>query len=165
MKRGERDYKKGKIYSLRTDTAPDLIYIGSTCSSLSKRLYKHRSCYKGWKANSDHYRSAFEILKYDDHYIELIEEFPCENKITLLRREGEIQRAHKNRVNKEIAGRTPVEYEAEHRTRKSKWYKKNRDRVLEKCRIVVDCERCDRSVTLPNLKRHQKTIYCTNFKK
>ena len=76
----------------------DKFYIGSTCSPLYKRLYEHCSTYK---KDRNKYTSSFEILKYDDYYIELLENFKCENREQLNRREGELIRLHKtNLVNK-----------------------------------------------------------------
>jgi hypothetical protein len=51
--------------------------------------------------------SSFEILKFDDAYIELIEEFPCENVQQLQKKEGECIRLHRDVcVNIVIPGRT-----------------------------------------------------------
>jgi hypothetical protein len=57
--------------------------------------------------------SSSELLSLgiDDCYIELIENYPCNNKAELTKREGELIRLHKNDlVNKKIAGRTKKEY-------------------------------------------------------
>ena len=52
-------------------------------------------------------------LGRDNFYIELIEEYPCENSNQLERREGELMREHKASLNQVIAGRTPEEYKVE----------------------------------------------------
>lgn len=111
------DYSKGKIYSIRSYKTDD-IYIGSTCRPLCVRMACHRSDYK---SNST-VRSK-EILKYDDAYIELIEEFPCEKVEQLHKREGEIIRNTKC-VNKIIPCRTLPEY-----------YQDNKNIILEKHKI------------------------------
>ena len=69
---------KGFIYAIKSHQTSD-IYIGSTIQILSKRLINHKSDYK----LQHHYITAFEILKYDDVYIELIEivEFTEKNKL------------------------------------------------------------------------------------
>lgn len=54
-------------------------------------------------------------MMYDDVYIELLEEFPCSDKKTLLRREGEHIRQNENCVNRSIAGRTNQEWLEENR--------------------------------------------------
>ena len=103
------DYKNGKIYCLRTHQS-DEIYIGSTCSPLYKRLYEHKNNYNNWLNGKYKYYTSYELLKkYNDVYIDLLEEYPCENKNQLRKREGELQR-EMNCVNKNIAGRTCKEY-------------------------------------------------------
>jgi len=98
-------YHNGKIYAIRSHQTPD-VYIGATCTTLTKRLSEHKSHYK----KNNKYYTSFEILKYPDYYIELVEEVKCENKMELTRREGQIIRETENCVNKVIAGRTNREW-------------------------------------------------------
>lgn len=90
------NYKNGKIYAIRSYQTEE-IYIGSTTQTLTKRLSSHKRNICNSKL----------ILQYPDAYIELIENFPCNSKEELNRKEGEHIRAN-NCVNKE-AGRTPEE--------------------------------------------------------
>jgi hypothetical protein len=110
------DYSKGKIYSIRSHQTDD-IYIGSTVTTLSLRLSEHKSKYKHNILSS----ASRELLKYDDVYIELIEEYPCDNKEQLNKREGEHIRNNKC-VNKVIAGRTQKEYNEEHKEEIKTWF-------------------------------------------
>ena len=98
-------YKAGKIYTLRSHST-DKYYIGSTCVPLHKRLYKHKSHYKEYTSGKRKDKiSSYEIVKYGDAYIELLEECSCETKAQLLKREGELIREHKaDIVNIQIAG-------------------------------------------------------------
>jgi hypothetical protein len=50
------------------------------------------------------------LLKYGDAYIELLEAYPCDNKMMLDKKEGGCIRAEPNCVNKVVAGRTQKEY-------------------------------------------------------
>ena len=88
-------YKNGKIYTIRYQNDDSLIYVGSTIQPLFKRWYEHKS-----KANNEKYK-AYNLLLYqkirvtnnlNDWYIELYEEFSCENKEQLNKREGTIIR-------------------------------------------------------------------------
>ncbi len=115
------DYTKGKIYSVRSHQTNE-IYIGSTISPLSKRMGQHREKYNKWKRGEYHYFTCFKLIELGDAYISLIEEYPCENKEQLERREGEIMRATPNYINKLIAGRTYDEY-----------YEENADRIKKRC--------------------------------
>ena len=105
------DYSKGKIYTIRSPQT-EQIYIGSTTQSLAQRLSKHRYSYKAYKAKmcKSSYTTSYNILKYDDHYIELLELCPCTYKAELHRRENQLIRAHNNCVNKIQPGRTDKEY-------------------------------------------------------
>jgi len=96
-------YHNGKIYTIRSPHT-DKFYIGSTCNVLYKRFNQHK-CF--CKKNS----SSMIIIDYGDAYIELLENFKCENKNELNKREGELIRLHKNNiVNNRIAGRSKKEY-------------------------------------------------------
>ena len=126
--KNDNKYMNGKIYSIRSYQT-DKIYIGSTVQPLHKRLFKHRNGYKHRTTNKKN-MSSFEIIKFDDNYIELIEDYPCDNKNQLHRREGELIRQNiSNAVNRLIAGRTHEEYyaEPENKIRKAVNARKNYD--------------------------------------
>jgi hypothetical protein len=97
---GMVNYQNGKIYCIRSRSRPDLVYVGSTANTLSKRFGGHKA------SNTC---SSKQIIDVGDAYIELIEEYPCENKEQLFRREGQIMRSMVC-VNHNIAGRTSKEY-------------------------------------------------------
>jgi len=81
--------ESGKIYKI-TSGNTDKIYIGSTIKSLEERLDRHEENYENW-FNTDFetsYCSSFEILKYGDYKIDLLEDYPCLNRAELLEREG-----------------------------------------------------------------------------
>ena len=133
--RKPKDYQNGKIYSIRSYQT-DLIYIGSTTQPLSKRLSTHRGNFNCWKNNNYHFVTSFELLKYDDHYIELIENYPCNSKEELERREGELTREFANAVNKVIPGRTKKQYYKDNKECISEYQKQyhnnNKEQLLEK---------------------------------
>jgi hypothetical protein len=83
---------KGNIYKIVSDST-DKIYIGSTVKSLEERLEEHENDYELWfnKEFKSGYISSFEILKYGDYKIILIEEYPCSSYKELLKREGYYQ--------------------------------------------------------------------------
>jgi len=112
------DYKNGKIYSIRSYQT-DKIYIGSTTQPLSKRLYHHKTHYKKYLNGKSPFITSYDILQYEDAYIELLEEYPCENREQLCKREGELIRGG-NCVNKRIEARTKQEY-----------YEQNKDKLLQ----------------------------------
>ena len=110
------EFQNGKIYAIRSHQT-NKYYIGSTNQlTLAQRLGKHRSNYKDYLINNNGYMSSFEILQYTDHYIELLELYPCNTKDELHRREGELIREFKSDlVNIVINGRTPKEYRVDNK--------------------------------------------------
>ena len=108
----------GRVYCIRSYQT-DNIYIGSTFQPLHKRIYGHKSSYKQWQNKKHNYITSFELIKYDDCYIELIEEYKNLNKKELEKYEGDHIRKN-DCVNKIIVGRTQKEY-----------YKDNNDKILE----------------------------------
>jgi len=112
------NYQKGKIYKLWSPLQ-NLVYYGSTSQLLCQRLGDHKNHYNKFKNNNYHYITAFKILECEDYKMELIEEYPCNNKEQLRRKEGEYIRNNEC-VNKCIAGRTEKEY-----------YQDNKEKLIE----------------------------------
>lgn len=117
------NYANSKIYSIRSHQT-NMIYIGSTTQSLAVRMAGHRAKYKSFLNGKANNLSSFEIIKYDDAYIEMVEEYPCQNKMELERREGQIIRITENCINRIIVGRTRKEY-----------YQDNADRIKDKTKL------------------------------
>ena len=105
------DYKQGKIYAVRSHHTDD-VYIGSTIQTLSKRMAHHRCRFK----TNDSFTSCSSILKHKDAYIELVEDFPCDNIDQLRKREGETIRNTLKCVNMRIAGQSKQDYRDSHKT-------------------------------------------------
>jgi glucosamine 6-phosphate synthetase-like amidotransferase/phosphosugar isomerase protein len=76
-------------------------------------------------------------MRFPDAYIELIENYPCADKNELNRREGEFIRTM-DCVNKCIAGRTQVEYHADHREERNQssreYYADHREELKQSSR-------------------------------
>ena len=81
------NYQEGKIYSFIDNTNGNK-YIGSTTHTLKERLYNHKSHYKRYKQGKRTQGCAsFKILENNNYDIKLIEEYPCETKRELEKRE------------------------------------------------------------------------------
>ena len=127
------DYNKGKIYTIRCRTDDTLIYVGSTIQPLSVRIGEHKR-----RGNNVKYQNIL-IYKtinnnWDDWYIELYEEYPCENKEQLCKREGEVIRSI-GTLNSQIAGRTNKEYYENNKLKlleqMKDYYNNNKGKILE----------------------------------
>ena len=123
------DYKNGKIYKLINDDL-GLTYYGSTVTTLTKRLCGHKS---KSKTNTNHCKSK---LLFTGGAVEifLVEEFPCENKDQLNKRERFYIESNEC-VNKNIPGRTKKEYyEANKEAIKDQnkeWREANKEQIKE----------------------------------
>jgi hypothetical protein len=144
------NYKNGKVYAIRSYQTEE-IYIGSTTQKLSDRMYGHRGNFK-----SKGTCNSKLILQYEDAYIELIEEYSCDNKEQLLRKEGEHIRAT-NCVNKLIAGRTQKEYREENAEQLRKRSKKNYEKMTQEKRDEKNRKRQERrKITPDNITQEQR---------
>jgi len=126
---------------------------------------------------------------WDNWYIELYEEYPCNNKELLEKREGEISRLIGS-INKNIAGRTKKEWYDDNKVNilenkktyynenkvnileKTKKYRdENRDKIKEANRVQdakrsdylkekVECEKCKSIVSRHHLLTHTRSNKC-----
>jgi hypothetical protein len=131
----DNKYHKGKIYTIRSFQT-EQYYIGSTCDALHKRLYNHRRDYKQYLNDNHSFVTSFDIIKYEDSYIELLEDYKCENRNELTKREGELIRKYKDDiVNCRIEGRTIKErYEDNkdiYKEYNKEYYVDNKDKIKE----------------------------------
>ena len=88
-------YNDSKIYVIKSNQS-DRIYIGSTCLDIYERLRKHRQNYRYYNLTGKKYIASYEILKFDDHYIELLEKCNFFNNNELIKKEGEYMKKYKN---------------------------------------------------------------------
>ena len=181
-------YQNGKIYTIRCRYDDNLIYVGSTIQPLSKRMGSHRTT----SANRATSLSNTVNGNWDDWYIELYEEYPCNNKSILEKREGEIIRLI-GTVNRIITGRTKEEYIKENKEKilenKKKYYENNKQHILEKNKKYsiehkdeikkrmseytkkynennkenIVCDNCKKMVSKKSLTRHKKSQKCQNY--
>ena len=155
------DYQKGKIYTIRNKNDSNLIYVGSTCKKyLSDRMGNHRSNSKK-NPNSHFYKL---INDWNDWYIELYENFPCNNKNELTKREGEVIREI-GTLNIKNAGLNLSPIINGDKKQYGKEYNKIRDKTKKKEqeKSKVKCPLCDLEVTRYKLKRHQESRNCKNI--
>jgi hypothetical protein len=106
--------KTGYIYALKSPNI-DLIYIGSTFQSIHRRFKQHLSSCKN---------SSAIIITAGNAFVELIEEYPCDSRLELCRREGHhIQENILKVVNYSIAGRTLKESQKAYKEKHKEWYR------------------------------------------
>ena len=151
-------YQRGKIYNIRCYDDDTIIYVGSTIQPLSTRMAKHRydktcSLYQYVNGNWDN---------WDNWYIELYEEYPCDNKQLLEKKEGEITRLIGN-INKKIAGRNNKEWIEENKEHCKKQRKKYREDNNEKIKEhEKNRPRCNNETEIIKHKHQKKKWYEAN---
>jgi len=171
----------GSIYSIRSKSCPNLIYIGSTTQTLAKRKGGHWAAFNRWKAGGN-FVTAFKVLEIahalgdrNDCYIELIRTVTFTNKAELLREEG-IEMRKIECVNKNVAGQTISEHYVLHRKeilekvriyrldhldekkeQNRKYGMEHRDSLNENARERIHCECCDKNISRGDLSKHKKT--------
>jgi hypothetical protein len=153
---GEIDerYKRGKIYTVRCRYDDSLIYVGSTINLLAKRMGMHRrdktcSLYK--QVDGD----------WNNWYIELYEEFPCNNKQLLQKREGEVIREI-GTINNKIAGRTVKEYYIDNREKKiekaKEYYEANKEILNQKAKEYYEANKEELKEKAKEYRENNKEI-------
>lgn len=124
-------YDNGKIYKM-FNPKTNKVYIGSTIRTLIKRLAAHLRDYKRYQKGKCNFFASFEITKYNDTEIILIEPYPCKNKEELLEREQYWIDNTENCVNKQNAfGRNKEKV----KIKSKKDYVKRHDKILENKKI------------------------------
>jgi len=169
-----KDYSKAKIYCIRSNQT-DKIYIGSTIHSLTIRFSEHKRFYNLHKNGKRKYvAKSYELLNYDDCYIELIKFYPCNCKSELEYEEGKYIRNWEC-VNKIIPGRTLKEYRNDNKEqiseqkkqyyndnkdkileRQKQYYNDNKEQILEQRKQRITCE-CGSSIIKHSAKKHIKS--------
>ena len=131
------DYNKGKIYKICSNN-PEIkeVYYGSTIRTLSQRMTGHRAHYKKW-INEKYSFSPCSICHFFKQYgieqfhIELVLNYPCENKEELLMKENEYIREY-DCVNK-ISSYQSVEERKEYKhITDKKWRQANKEHKAKK---------------------------------
>ena len=175
----ENKYANGTIYKL-VDIAYTKCYVGSTCEKLSARMAKHRLKYKLYQEgrSPDKYTSfiLFDEFGLDNVKIELIESFPCDNRDSVRKREGEYIRSECC-VNKHYPNRTKSEYwqmtkestkerrekyrsdHKEQRKEKDRLDRQNnKARIHEDAREQIQCNVCQCSISRRTRASHEKSL-------
>lgn len=138
------DYSKSKIYLIR-NTVNDMVYVGSTVESLANRFAGHKAAWKEEKTLSPIYK-AFTELGIEAFYIELYEEYPCDNKEQKTKKEGEVIRLLKDTAyNVRIEGRTQKQYQTDNReqiaAQRKQYRTDNQEQIAAGKRIYSDANK------------------------
>ena len=125
------------VYVIKSDST-EKIYIGSTTNCIVKRYKSHLIDFKRYLNNkSKKYLSSFEILKFDDHYIDLLEFLKTDNKKELQRIEGNyIKQFSDICVNRNVAGRNKKQYKIDNIEKINKYQKSYQSSYQKEYRLT-----------------------------
>lgn len=119
------NYAQGKIYKLQCDDGH--FYIGSTATELRFRFNRHKHDSK--VIDSRAYQHI-KTIGWNRVRIVLVEEFPCESKLHLRRREDELIRASMSDpfcLNMRVA----LQQDGEHNERRKAWNESHKEHKAE----------------------------------
>jgi len=174
QERAHRNYANGKVYMIES-LEGNVRYIGSTCGELRKRMGQHKNNFESHRLGKFHYVSSFDVLRYPDARILLVEDYPCERLEQLVSREAHHIRTSEC-VNKVIPNRTRAEYYQDNRAealeKATRHYRENKEEIMlkakayynankasisEKSKKKMMCEVCGYSVRVDGFTYHSKT--------
>mgnify|MGYP003670493295 FL=1 len=144
------------IYKISSPNT-DLIYVGMTRQTISRRLRGHHSHRKRYLANAQgaHFCSSYRVLECGDATIESIEETDDH------RREGfwieELNSCNKLRMQTDWTD--PVEVAKT----KHAYYVVHRDETNAFRNTPISCSKCGSFVSRRNIARHKKINYCISY--
>ena len=176
MPKGSKEYDNAKIYKLCSDI-DDMVYIGSTCTSLNIRLKWHK---QNAKQNPERpVYKHFNALGWENVKIILIDdEFRCENmeqlhreeqyQIDLIKGSGKCLNAIRAFINEEERKEQQRQYYEANREeiaeKKKQWYEENKEELAEKMKQYKKqpyvCELCGSTITTGVKSRHQRSKKC-----
>lgn len=157
------NYQQGKIYKLECNKT-GLIYIGSTCRTLKERLKNHVRDYGACKLIT-----STQIIRNGNYKIELLEDYPCSNKLELNLRESHYCKMYEcvNKVKEQgkVKQIGQIEYNKEYNKKnaekiciqKQKYRERTKEEFLEKIGTKDYCPCCCSYFRHNDKARHLRT--------
>ena len=153
-----QEFSKGKIYKISNDYNED-VYVGSTCDTLIKRFSSHKSNRNCKTKINRPLNVLMNEIGTERFRIDLIEDYPCNDKYQLRQREG-YWIGEMGSLNMLVAGRDKKEIYQEKReeilSKNKERYENNKERYLKTMNEKIKCE-CGCEISRTNLKRHQQS--------
>ena len=159
------DYSNSIIYVIMDKHTRECV-VGSTATSLAKRMYRHRKnfkLYNKWIASGKKGKcgkcASFIILQRNQYINFELEKFPCNSKKELLAREGYYIDKYKQEIgalclNKKREG---VNIADDPKAYKKQYRKDNADKVVKynaNRRQPYTCPDCNKTMNLNSKTRH-----------
>lgn len=155
------DYKNGKIYRMVLDCedGTTMEYIGSTTTTLVKRLSRHKASFKMHENDRKYIPSSFKLFEKGEPVMVLIENYPCSCKNELERRERETiesrRRDSYNVVNMRLPARSQTELARQRKDLNKKYRETHKDELKVKSSVYY--QSCDKDEMKARNKKYNET--------
>ena len=158
----------GRIYIIQSPNT-EMVYIGSTITSLKKRFEKHLS---DWRIDSKKASASKFILEKGSSSIKLLEKVQVESERELDMIEQQWINKTPNTVNikkayiseedkKKRNANTHKKYYEDHKEKiledRKEYRKKNKEKIQNREKELVPCEVCDCLITRHNMRTHESS--------
>jgi hypothetical protein len=152
------DYSKGKIYCIK-NVIDDDKYYGSTIEPLAVRWRKHKTARNMENFKHRPIYKKMNELGIENFFIELVEEYSCNNKLELFAREKHWVKEY-GTLNQNIPSRTKKEYNLDNKEKlseQSRQYKiEHKEQIAERRKLYYETHKEQRKQYLENNKDHIK---------
>jgi len=166
-------YLNGKIYLIKSLLNPSRVYVGSTCDMIAVRWARHILSLGKSMTSVDKEVNG----DWDNWKIEFYELFPCDCKMMLKRREGEIIKQI-GTINQRVAGTSKLESQRNYHEKNKdndkykekkidnykKYYENNKGKCIARGKEKVECENCKSLVAKRGMAEHKRSDKCINYK-
>lgn len=148
------DYANGQIYRL-VSNVDEKEYVGSTCSPLPKRFYSHKTAAR--RHLNQRVYAHFNTVGWENVQIILIENYPCDTKRELERRERRHIEERASALNKNIPTREAI---CEHNRARQMCRDCNGSGICEHNRQRLQCKECGGGAICEHNRKEQFCIDC-----
>ena len=139
------NYSKSIIYKIvPKDINLDYVYIGSTCDFKSRKS-KHKGSCNNPNSKQYNYKIYQHIRDnggWDEFEMILIEYYPCNTKLELIKRERECKIEYNDNMGMSIPGRTRKEYREDNKEsiaqKEKQYYDDNKESIAQKKKEYYD---------------------------
>ena len=167
MEKTENKYSRGKIYKIISNQTNE-VYYGSTIEKyITNRLSGHKRNYRMWLKGKGRYTTSFELVKYDDCKIILVESYPC-NTIYDLTSKEQYYLDNNNCINKNKAptGLCRSEYNKQrYDTNRDELIKQSQQYYVNNREMRLKCRKDHYQKHKDENKAYNKQYYDANIEK
>jgi hypothetical protein len=158
------DYSKSIIYRIVCkDLSVTDCYVGST-TNFKRRRRGHKTGCNNPKDTSYNYK-VYKFIRENGGWknwdMIMVEKYPCNDKLELLKKEREVFETLKATLNSEIPSRTQKEYKLDNKEtikeKKKQYHLDNKETINQQRKEQIGCRICKCMIRKYDFKRHTRT--------